>query len=232
MRFPVSLTLVVAMELSFVGLQSHAAVNMLANGDLEASPAFSYYDGVSSTDPNLVPGWTMFGDAPPDASSWVQVAYDSGGNTIDLDLAGSETTGADPDFFGLAGIMTAAGSRPAVVPGRSYVASVTSDNYFTDAGISYFIDWFDGGGSLIGSAGGLLGDPNGPFVYDPYIQQFQVGGSAPAGAASAGVRFQSSNNGFAGAAADNFRLVPEPGSLVLLALATATLLGAIRRKRS
>lgn len=232
MRAPVTCSLVAFLALALGGLQSDAAANSLVNGDLEASPAFTYFDGVSSTDPNLVPGWTMFGDTPPDASSWVQVAYDSGGNTIDLDLSGSETSGADPDFVGLAGIMTAVGSRPAVVPGRSYVAKVTYDNYFTDAGISYFIDWFDGGGSLLGSSGGAIVDANGPLTYDPYNQLFQVGGSAPAGAGSAGVRFQSSNNGFAGAAADNFSLVPEPGSLMLAAVAMSALVGTSRRKRS
>jgi hypothetical protein len=232
MRFNVTWAFVALVALILCGLQSDAAANSLVNGDLEASPSFTYFDGVSSTDPNLVPGWTMFGDTPPDASSWVQVAFDGGANTTDLDLSGSETSGADSDFFGLAGIMTAVGSRPSVAPGASYVASVTYDNYFGDAGISYFIDWFNGGGSLIGSTGGALADLNGPLGYDPYNQLFQVAGTAPAGAATAGVRFQSSNNGFAGAAADNFSLVPEPGSLVLVAIAMSALVGLSRRKRS
>jgi hypothetical protein len=232
MRLYLSLTSMVALTLGLVGQQAQAVANMLVNGDLEASPAFSYFDGVSSTDPNLVPGWTMFGDGPPDASSWVQVSYDAVGNTIDLDLAGSETSAADSDFIGLSGIKTAVASRPAVSPGASYIASVTYDNYFTAAGISYFIDWFDVGGSLIGSAGGPLGDPNGPFVYAPYSQLFQVAGTAPAGAVAAGVRFQSSNDGFSGAAADNFRLVPEPGAVALCAFALSGLVAMTRCKRS
>ena len=60
----------------------------------------------------------------------------------------------------------------------------------------------------------------------------QSTGIAPAGSASAGVRFTSGNAGYNGLAADNFSFVPEPTSLVLLALASWALVGFRGRNRS
>jgi hypothetical protein len=223
--------------LAFLGVLSFASAtqsqNLLVNGDLEASPAFTYYDGTAPGPEDDVPGWLLFAHTPPDTSSWIQVAFDSGASTTDVDLSGSEVDGTDSDFIGLSGLKTAAASRPGVTAGSQYLASLTYDNYFGDAGLSYFIDWFDLGGNPLGSDGGLLGDPNGPFGYAPYTQTGTVLGTAPALAVTAGVRFESSNDAFAGAAADNFSLslVPEPASASLMVLAALAALGirGIRR---
>lgn len=207
------------------------AQNLLVNGDLELSPAFTYYDGSDLTIADDVPGWTLL--SVGDASSWVQVAFDAGASTTDVDLSGSETNGADPDFIGMSGLQTAVLSRPAVTPAGMYSATVTYDNYFAPAGISYFIDWFDAGGALLGSAGGLLPDPNTPPVFTPYTQLLEVAGVAPAGAATAGVRFISENGSFAGATADNFTLssVPEPCSASMIMGAVLALGAMLRRRR-
>jgi hypothetical protein len=118
------------------------------------------------------------------------------------------------------------------MPGGLYSATVTYDNYFGSAGISYFIDWFNAGGTLLSSSGGPLDDPNGPPVFAPYTQLLAIVGTAPAGAASAGVRFISENGSFAGATADNFTLssVPEPATVALLG-AGAMLVVCARRQR-
>lgn len=126
---------------------------------------------------------------------------------------------------------TAVGSRPAVTAAVSYIATVTTDNYFGPNTTSFFIDWFDGGGSLLSSIGGAISDPNGPLTYDPYAQLFSVSGPAPASAAFAGVRFESGNASYNGLAADNFTfdVVPEPTSLVVLVAGLACV-GLRRRK--
>lgn len=191
------------------------AQNLLVNGDLEASPT-TYFDGSDPSIADDVPGWNIFLGAAD--GSYVLVSYDSSGNTIDLDMGVGPAGG---------GIETAVASRPAVTPGLLYKATVTYDNYFNPTLAAYYIDWFDGGGSLISSTGGLLPDPNGAFGYDPYNQLVGVSGSAPVGAASAGVRFVSGNPGYNGLAADNFSLtkIPEPTSLGLMVLAGLSLLG-------
>ena len=37
-----------------------ATANWLVNGDFEATPAFTYFDGFDPSMANDVPGWTMF----------------------------------------------------------------------------------------------------------------------------------------------------------------------------
>jgi hypothetical protein len=184
------------------------AQNLLVNGDLEATPADIYFDGFDPSAADDVPGWNLFLGAAD--GSYVLVNGVGSGN-VDVDMANGPSGG---------GLETAAGSRPAVAPGLSYKATVTYDNYFTPSINSYFIDWFDGGGSLINSVGGILGDPNGAFGYAPYDQRFTIEAIAPLNAASAGVHF-ASRGGYAGLAADNFSLrqAPEPCSLGLLAVA-------------
>jgi hypothetical protein len=210
-----------------------ASGNLLDNGGFQdpATPAFFYYDNNTGNTGTAfdVPGWEAFANVDP--SSWVLISFNSPvvGNVV-LDLSGSDSTATG--FVGLAGIQTAVGSRPPVTPGTPYKASVTFDDYFAPAGISYFIDWFDIGGSLISSDGGDLGDPNGPLTYEPLVQTGMVAGIAPANAVTAGVRFQSENGLFAGAQADNFSLVPEPSSLVLTAVAALALLRAVSRRRT
>lgn len=223
---------ILAMCLFFSAASAGQAQNLLVNGDLESSPAFTYYDGSVPSVFDDVPGWELLSEGDP--SSWVQVAFDSGAGTTDVDLSGSETSGNDPDFVGLSGLRTAPGSRPSVTPSQSYRARVTYDNYFAPAGISYFIDWFDGGGILLSSSGGALADPNGPLGYAPYTQLLEITGSAPATAAKAGVRFESSNGAFAGAAADNFSLslVPEPGAMALVMLGALAVCGVARRRKT
>jgi hypothetical protein len=141
----------------------------------------------------------------------------------DLDMAPGPAGG---------GIRTAAGSRPAVVPGLSYKASVTTDNYFAPTGVAYWIDWFDGGGGLISSDGGPLTDAD-PLIYIPYTQLYTISATAPPLAETAGVRFESGSAAYAGLAADHFALslVPEPSSLALIALAGCALAGSSRRVR-
>jgi hypothetical protein len=130
------------------------------------------------------------------------------------------------------GIRTSPGSRPAIAPLLAYRATVTQDNYFAPSGAAFFIDWFDGGGNLLTSSGGPLGDPNGALTYAPYTQLFSINASAPAGAASAGVRLEAGNAGYAGMAADNFTLslVPEPGAMTLVLLGGLSFLRAARRR--
>ena len=198
---------------------SSAATNRLVNGDFEATPADTYFDGFDPSVADDVPGWNLFVGAAD--GSYVLVNGVGSGN-VDVDMANGAAGG---------GLETAAGSRPAVVPGDTYKAYVTYDNYFSASGAAYFIDWFDGGGSLLSSVGGPLGDPNGPFGYEPYSQLFQLTGIAPAGSAAAGVRFTSST-GYNGLAADNFSFVPEPATFAMLLLAAAALVGFRSRRRS
>ena len=214
---------------------AHAHPQLLYNGDFEFdTPTFFYYDNnTGNTGTALdVPGWEAFANADP--SSWVQVSEDTPtvpGDWV-LNLSGSDVTG--PGFVGLAGIKTAVANRPAVTPGQLYHATVTYDNYFAPAGISYFIDWFGGGGAPLGSTGGLLADPNGPLGFDPHNQLLQIVGAAPAGAATAGVRFESANGGFAGATADNFHfgLIPEPGTATLAVLGGLAIFGIGSRRNA
>lgn len=202
---------------------SAQAQNLLVNGDLEASPAYTYYDGWDLSVSDDVHGWLLFLGATSPDGSYVLVSSDVSG-TIDVDT-GASSAGA--------GLETAPGSRPAVTPGLQYVASLTYDNYFGPTLAEYYIDWFDGGGSLISSSGGLLADPNGAFTFLPYTQELEVSDFAPAGAASAGVRFVSGNPGYNGLTADNFSLaqVPEPATMALMALAGLGLLGVRNSRR-
>ncbi len=165
-----------------------AQPNLLFNGDFELdSPTNCYYDNVTFTNASSVPGWEAF--AVGDASSWVQIAVATNGNS-DLNLNGTDYSAPDP-FLGLAGIKTAVSNRVAVIPGTIYYATATYDNYYAPAGISYFIDWFDAGGTNISSSGGALSDPNGNLTFEPFTQLLAVGGVAPVNATRAGVRFQS-----------------------------------------
>jgi hypothetical protein len=200
------------------------AQNLLVNGDLNSTPAFVYYDGSDPAVADDVPGWIISLGAQD--GSYVQVSSEpdplAGGWDADM--------GIGP---GGGGLSTAPLSRPAVIPGQIYTASVTSDNYFGANTTSYFVDWFDGLGTLLSSNGGPLTDPSGPFVYTPYTQLFSFTAAAPLGSASAGVRFHSGDSTYNGLAADNFSLskAPEPSSAVLMALAVFGLVGPARRKR-
>lgn len=201
----------------FVGNLNCSAVqaqaNLLLNGDFQnpGAPVIFFYDNNTNNTGTAsdILGWLAF--ANPDESSWVQISRESesSANWI-LDLSGSDLTA--PGFVGLAGIQTADSARPRVTPLETYKATVTYDNYFEPAGISYFIDWFNAGGGLISSVGGRLSDPNGPGNYEPLTQVMEITGSAPLNAVFAGVRFQSSNGAFSGAAADNFQLIQLTGT--------------------
>jgi hypothetical protein len=197
---------------------SSAAVNLLVNGDLQATPADVYFDGFDPSVSDDVPGWELFLGAAD--GSYVLVSDEADSN-IDLDMGNGPAGG---------GLRTAPGSRVPVSPGGLYGASLTYDNYFAPAGAEYYVDWFDGGGTLLSSSGGPLADPNGPFGYAPYTQKLEFAVHAPAGAASAGVRLTSANSGYGGLAADNFSFVPEPSTALLLVLA-ASALGAARIRR-
>jgi hypothetical protein len=196
------------------------AANKLFNGNLDLTVGTVYYDGFDPSVADDVPGWELFLGAAD--GSYVLVSPEAG-QGHDLDTGSSAAGG---------GLRTAATSRVTVAPGLQYVASLTYDNYFGPTGASYFIDWFESDGDPLGSTGGLLADPNGPFGYDPYNQELSVIGVAPAGAALAGVRFESGNPGYAGLAADNFSFVPEPGTaaLVVVGLLGAVACGRRRQK--
>ncbi len=197
------------------------AQNLLINGDFEGGSGTVYYDGFDPDVADDEPGWEAFLGAADGSYVLISPESDPLADTRDLDMANSAAGG---------GIKTAMGSRPAVTPLATYRATVATDNYFAPSGAAYFIDWFDGGGSLLSSVGGPLVDPA-PLTYAPYTQVFAVTGAAPAGASTAGVRFESGNPGYAGLAADFFTLsrVPEPGTLTLAAAAMA-LVGARRRR--
>lgn len=194
------------------------AANKLVNGNLDLTAGSVYFDGFDPSVADDVPGWELFLGAAD--GSYVLVSPEAG-QGHDADMGISPAGG---------GMMTAPGSRPVVAPGLQYVASVTSDNYFGATLSSYFIDWFESDGDPLGSSGGPIGDPNGPFGYDPYNQTFTIVAVAPAGAGLAGVRFTSGNPGYNGLAADNFSLVPEPGTAALAALAICGLLASSRRR--
>jgi hypothetical protein len=173
-----------------------AQSNLLYNGNFELTQSEFYYDS-QSTNQFALPGWEAFatGDA---ANSWVDVFRDT--SNWRLDLSGSDADQAN--FFGLAGLQTAVSNRVVVIPGKTYYATLTWDNE-EPAGVSFFIDWFNGGGNNFASVGGLLDDPN-PLVFAPFTQRFAVLGIAPANAALAGVRIQCSNPDFVTGTADNF----------------------------
>lgn len=201
---------------------AQAGPNLLVNGNFDSGTGFVYYDGFDPSIADDEPGWLISLGAAD--GSYVQIAPEVNplAGVRDVDMGIGPAGG---------GLQTAVGSRPLVTPLVPYHATVTYDNYFGPGDAAYFIDWFDIGGSLISSDGGPLGDPNGPLGYAPYTQLFEVTASAPAAAASAGVRFTSGNSGYNGLAADNFHfgIVPEPSSLALLALGSVTALVVRRR---
>lgn len=182
-----------------------AQTNLLYNGNFELTQTEYYYDAVFDTNKFAVPGWEAF--AIGEANSWVAVSHQTTPPNWSLELSGSDADSID--FVGLAGLKTAVSNRVTVVPGQAYYATVTYDNYLGDAGISYFIDWFNGGGNNFNSSGGLLPDPN-DAAFAPFTQRLVITGIAPASAVRAGVRFQSENPDFVTATADNFSLAPQP----------------------
>jgi len=202
---------------------AHAAsANLLHNGDFELTSADVFYDGFDPTLADDVTGWTLFlGSAD---GSYVLV-NGVGSSNVGVDMGNGSAGG---------GLQTAFSSRPAVVAGDGYAASVTYDNYFAPVAPGFFIEWFDGGGSLLSSTGGSLGDPNGPFNYDPYNQLFTLSGIAPAGAATAGVRWFSASPGYAGLAVDNFTFspVPIPAAAWLLLSGIGGIAALTRRRKS
>jgi hypothetical protein len=180
-----------------------AQTNLLYNGNFELTQTEYYYDAVADTNKFALPGWEAF--AIGEANSYVFVSFQT--NNWSLELSGSD---ADTiDFVGLAGIKTAVSNRVTVIPGQAYYATVNYDNYLGDAGISFFIDWFNGGGNNFSSSGGALPDPNGAD-YSPFTQRVVITGIAPGNAVRAGVRFQSANPDFVTATADNFVLGIQP----------------------
>jgi hypothetical protein len=188
----------------------HAQTNLLYNGDFELTTTNFYYDNLTFTDAFGVPGWEAF--AVGDSSSWVQVSQNTNTFNWDLNLNGTDYSAPDP-YLGLAGMKTAVSNRVAVTPGTGYYATVTYDNYYEPAGISYFIDWFDAGGTTLSSSGGPLDDPNGPGTFAPFTQRFAITGVAPVNATRAGVRFQSSDGAPtypSGATADNLKFAISP----------------------
>ena len=195
-----------------------AQPNLLLNGNLESGKPINFYYDNAGGDTGTkfdVPGWEAF--AVGDSSSWVKIATDTNTLNTDLNLNGTSYSVHDP-YLGLAGIQTAVSNRVAVTPGAIYYATVTYDNYYTYAGISYFIDWFDAGGTNISSSGGALGDPNGPGSFAPFTQRLAVGGIAPVNATHAGVRFQSVDGApdyASGATADNFQLAMQQPLLAI-----------------
>jgi hypothetical protein len=199
-----------------------AQVNLLTNGGFETPPN-TYYDGFDPSTADDEPGWVAFLGAADGSYVLTSAEMDPLAGGTDLDMGIGPMGG---------GVQTAPGSRPAVVALAPYKPTVTTDNYFAGTGVAYFIDWFDTGGSLVSSIGGPLADAD-PFTYAPYTQLYAVTGSAPVGAVSAGVRFESGNAGYAGLAADNFTLclIPEPGSLALAGAGGVALLGWARRRR-
>lgn len=203
---------------------SSHAVNLLTNGGFEAGSGSVYFDGSDSSVADDEPGWELFLGASDGSYVLVSPEPNPLAGTRDADM------GIGP---GGGGLKTAVGSRPAVTPTISYIATVTSDNYFGPNTTSFFIDWFNGGGALLSSIGGGLTDPNGPLTYAPYTQLFSVSAAAPAGAASAGVRFQSGDGSYNGLAADQFTfgVVPEPTTAAAL-LIGVTSLATVRRRGS
>lgn len=190
---------------------AQAQTNLLFNGDFELNkPINIYYDGYSAGPKTYVPGWEAF--AVGDASTWVLIKTDTNTLNTDLNLNGTDYSSPYP-YHGSAGLQTAVSNRVAVTPGTGYYATVTYDNYYAPAGISYFIDWFDAGGATLISSGGALADPNGSGTFAPFTQLLAISGVAPANAVRAGVRFQSGDGADdypSGATADNFQFAPSP----------------------
>ena len=200
---------------------AQAGPNLLVNGNFEAGTGTVYFDGSDSTVADDEPGWLAFLGAGD--GSYILISPEASSpfaGTRDLDMGIGPAGG---------GVQTAVGSRPSVTPSATYAATATTDNYFAPSNSAYFIDWFDGDGTLISSVGGPLTDAS-ALTYEPYSQLFQVTGDAPAGAASAGVRLTAGNAGYGGLAADNFTfsLVPEP-STAILGFATSLGMVAVRR---
>jgi hypothetical protein len=196
----------------------------LVNGGFESPPVNVYYDGSDPTVADDVPGWLLTLGAADGSYVLISPETDPLAGGTDLDMAHGPAGG---------GIQTAQANRPAVTPLLPYKATVTTDNYFAATDVAYWIDWFDAGGSLLSSNGGPLTDLNGAFTYAPYTQLYAIDATAPALAASAGVRFESGNAGYAGLAADHFTfsVVPEPASLVLISWGVVALVGTSRRPR-
>jgi hypothetical protein len=98
--------------------------------------------------------------------------------------------------------------------------------------VAFFLDWYDAGGNLISSEGGPIDDPNGPLTYQPYSQIHFIDATAPANAATAGVRLESGNPAYNGLAADHFdlTLVPEPAGAALASLGGWSLTRFRRRR--
>ena len=173
-----------------------------------------------------MPGWSLFLGAAD--GSYVMVSYDAIASTVDLDMSNSSSGD---------GIETAFSSRPAVVAGNGYSASLTYDNSFAPAGAEFYIDWFGDGAALLNSSGGSLGDPNGPLGYDPYTQLLTISGIAPAGVTTAGVRLFSASSAYSGLTADNFTFsadvpVPIPAAAWLLLSGAGAIAAMARRQGS
>jgi hypothetical protein len=90
---------------------------------------------------------------------------------------------------------------------------------------------------VLSSTGGILGDPNGIAESDPFHQLFEISGTAPAGATTAGLRFFSASLGQERLTVDNFTFgaavpVPIPAAAWLLLSGIGGIAAISRRRKS
>ncbi len=174
---------------------------LLVNPGFEVGDGQNVFNGSASNDTTTNVGWTAT------TAAWYGVdRFNDAPEGLSYAYLGVSNTGGAPGV-----IETVASARALVTAGEEYelTASVRSGTGFTPSAFTLNIDFFDNGGSLLGS----ITESVLAITVTTSFASFSVTGLAPANSVSAGARFTTVN----GNDVDDFNLtlVPEPAALTL-----------------